>query len=413
MMDDNLAASISALFRRAFRKDLVVFRAGGSQFPLYVGNRPQPQEGSDELGKVFVDRLLTSCLPLQSQGDGMRSFATVMLHVLVAANHSIQLLDEPEAFLHPPQARLLGEYIASERRSNAQLFISTHSTDILDGLIAAGGEKVRIIRIQRDGDINRIKELSKERTAAIAKDTLTRYSGVFKGIFYQHVVITESDSDCMFYSSILDLHSVSGDEQPDVLFIHASGKHRMAKLAETLRSLDVPVSVITDFDILNDEGVFKGLVNSIGGDWDQIKHNWSAVKNGVEALRSPMNCEQVKSLLLEQIEPVNGVGEFPKTTEREIKRIFRSISPWDAVKQAGKRALSSGPVSIHYSHLEDKCSKFGLWIVPVGELEGFCKTIQASHGPAFVEKILEERDLECDVELSEARDFMKQIWSSF
>jgi predicted ATPase len=68
----------------------------------------------------------------------MRSFATVLLYVLAADNHSIQFLDEPEAFLHPPQARLLGEYIARERRSKSQLFIATHSTDILDGLMAGG-----------------------------------------------------------------------------------------------------------------------------------------------------------------------------------------------------------------------------------------------------------------------------------
>ena len=85
MMDNILAEKISRLFRRAFRKDLVVFRAGGSQFPLYVGERPIADPGSDELGKGFIDRLLAACTPLQSQGDGMRSFATVMLHVLLAA----------------------------------------------------------------------------------------------------------------------------------------------------------------------------------------------------------------------------------------------------------------------------------------------------------------------------------------
>jgi hypothetical protein len=38
----------------------------------------------------------------------MRSFATVLLYVLAADTHSVQFLDELEAFLHPPQARLLG-----------------------------------------------------------------------------------------------------------------------------------------------------------------------------------------------------------------------------------------------------------------------------------------------------------------
>jgi predicted ATPase len=167
LTDEKLAAEISQLFRRAFEKDLIVFRAGGSTFPLYVGDKPSKRPEDDELSKRYVEALLSQAEPLQSQGDGMRSFATVLLYVLAAGSQSIQFLDEPEAFLHPPQARLLGEYIARERHSKSQLFIATHSTDILDGLMAGGLDKIRVIRIRRDGTINHVKELSKERAAAI------------------------------------------------------------------------------------------------------------------------------------------------------------------------------------------------------------------------------------------------------
>lgn len=412
LMDDKLASKLSQLFRRAYKEDLCVLRAGGSQFPLYIGQRPQASRGGDELSKAFVDKLLASCSPLESQGDGMRSFASVMLYTLAGANHSVQFLDEPEAFLHPPQARLLGEYIAKERESQSQLFIATHSTDILDGLIAGSDVKVRIIRIQREGNINRIKELSKEKTASIANDTLTRFSGVFEGIFYKHVLIAESDSDCMFYSSILNTKSVVGDEQPDLLFIHAAGKHRMSKLVDTLRSLDVPVSVVTDVDILNEQNTFKNLYEKLGGDWENVSTHWNAVKTSVEKTRPPLNAEQVKSLVAIELEKVEGLGKFPKDTEREIKKVFKITSPWSSLKQSGKSALPGGQVSKHYEELEKKCSDQGLWIVPVGELEGFCRTIQASHGPSFVEKVLEERDLNTDSELEPARNFMAKIWQS-
>jgi predicted ATPase len=242
LMDDVLATKISNLFRHAFGKDLILFRAGGGKFPLYVGDKPTPAAGEDELSRSFVENLRANAVPLEQQGDGMRSFASVLLYVLAAGNHSIQFLDEPEGFLHPPQARLIGEFIATERKSKSQLFIATHSTDVLDGLIAEGAQKVRIIRIQRDGSINRVKELSTEKTTAIAKDTLARYSRVFDGIFYQHVMICESDADCLFYNSLLNTNAISGDRRADVLFIHTAGKHRMAQLVETLRDLDVPVS---------------------------------------------------------------------------------------------------------------------------------------------------------------------------
>ncbi|QYF91884.1 AAA family ATPase [Massilia sp. PAMC28688] len=410
LMDPELESTVSKLFRKAFGQDLIVFRAGGSNYPIYVGSRPDLAPGEDALSKSFIDQLLATAVPLQNQGDGMRSFVTVLLHGLVADNHSIQFLDEPEAFLHPPQARLLGEFLANNRRAKSQMFIATHSTDILDGLLAAGNNKIRIVRVQRVGSINRVKELSKERTAAIASDTLTQYSGVFKGIFYRRVIITESDGDCLFYSSFLNLPSISGEVRPDVLFIHASGKHRMAKLVDTLRALDVPVTVITDVDILSEENAFRGLYESIGGNWDEIRSAWATIKNSVQAISPPINASQIKQMISAELQGVSDTGQFPKDAERNIKAIFRTVSPWDALKQAGRSALRGSTTIQMYDRLVDACAVLGLWIVPVGELEGFCRSIEAKHGPSFVEKVIEERDLERDSELADARAFVTKIW---
>ncbi len=183
LIDQELAKGISEKFRHAFGKDLTPFRAGGSSFPLYVGDKPTIPNGKDELSKEFVEDLQKTNVTLESQGDGMRSFAAVLLHVIAASSHSIQFLDEPEAFLHPPQARLLGRYIAENRPGSSQLFISTHSTDVLDGLIEGGADKVRIVRLRRDGVTNHIKELGKAQTKSVSKDTLARFSRVFDGIF--------------------------------------------------------------------------------------------------------------------------------------------------------------------------------------------------------------------------------------
>ncbi|SHL55211.1 ATP-dependent nuclease [Bradyrhizobium lablabi] len=410
LMDNVLAAKMSRLFRHAFGTDLIPFRAGGGSFPLYVGEKPTISPGEDELSRSFIDKLRAKGVPLQEQGDGMRSFASVLLYVLASDHHSIQFLDEPEAFLHPPQARLMGEFIASERKSKSQLFIATHSTDILDGLISGGAEKVRIIRIQRDGAVNRVKELSKDKTAAIVNDTLARYSRVFEGIFYQHVVICEADADCLFYSSILNTKTISGDRRADVLFIHTAGKHRMAQLAETLRQLDVPTSVIADIDLLNEESTSKKLFETMGGDWSDASANFKAIKKAVEERRPPLKAEQVAGMLREKLEGIGGTVEFPKNVERDIKAIFKTLSPWDEVKRAGRSALPAGQAVKHFDELTAKAAAIGLWIVPVGELEGFCRSIEGGHGPGFVAKVLEERSLETDPELKDAREFVAKLW---
>ncbi|MGH3626895.1 MAG: ATP-dependent nuclease, partial [Sciscionella sp.] len=323
--------------------------------------------------------------------------------------HSIQFLDEPEAFLHPPQARLLGRYIAESRRQKSQLFIATHSTDILDGLLEGSSNSVRIVRLRRDGNVNRIKELGKEKTLAIAKDTLTRFSRVFDGIFFEHVIVCESDADCMFYQSILNLPSISGDRRPDVLFVHTAGKHRMANVASTLRALDVPVSVVADIDVLNEEGTFRTLIEGVGGNWSDIYPHWRAVSSAVIALRPPLNATQVAGMIASEISGVAGTDEFPSDKEAAIKRIFRTTSPWSSVKQSGRAALSGGETTRHFDKLCEQCGRLGVWIVPVGEVEGFCRSI-GSHGPGFVERILQERDLERDGELQEAREFILKLW---
>ncbi|MBX3598549.1 MAG: AAA family ATPase [Rhizobiaceae bacterium] len=410
LMDPELADDMSGKFNHAFGKDLTPFRAGGSEYPLYVGKKPPVPAGKDELSREFVEALQATNDPLQSQGDGMRSFAAVILHILAARTHSIQFLDEPEAFLHPPQARLLGQYIAENRPGSTQLFIATHSTDVLDGLIEGGSDKVRIVRLRREGDVNRVKELGKEQTKVVARDTLARFSRVFDGIFFEHVVICEADADCMFYQSILNLPSISGDRRPDVLFVHTSGKHRMAKLVDTLRSLDVPVSVIADIDVLNDERTFKNLLEKLGGNWGDVSNSWKAVNHAVLKQRPPLNAEQVANMIATQLEEVTGTGEFPEERERAIKEVFKTVSPWSAMKRSGRSALPAGEPIKHFDSLSEKCQEHRLWIVPVGEIEGFCRSI-GSHGPGFVEKVLEERTLETDYELQDARDFIGRIWA--
>ena len=411
LMDQDLSKDISDKFKHAFGKDLTPFRSGGNKFPLYVGDKPVNPQGRDELSREFIEALLDSNVLLETQGDGMRSFAAVILHALAEGTHSIQFLDEPEAFLHPPQARLLGRYIAERKgETSSQLFIATHNTDVLEGLIEGGTDKVRIVRLRRDEDVNHIKELTKQQTKSVTEDSLARFSRVFDGVFFEHVVICEADADCMFYQSVLSLPAISRDRRPDVLFVHTAGKDRMAKLADTLRSLDVPVSVIADIDIFNDEKKFKDLFEKLGGNWDEVKSHWKAIFDHVVNRRAARSAEQVADLITKELEDVAGLKEFPKEREQAIKRIFKDASPWSALKGSGRSAISHGEPIRQFDILCEKCADHRLWIVPVGELEGFCRSV-GSHGPGFVERILEERDLETDPELREAREFVGRIWA--
>ena len=409
--DDDLERKISASFRRAFGQDLVLDRGAGKVWPLRVGTRLSPDCDDNSFLTSFLNCQRDSTLPLNQQGDGMRSFASVVLHLLAPASTSILLLDEPEAFLHPPQARHLGEIIVTEKSPRAQLFLATHSPDVLQGLINVAPEHLRIMRMQRDGDVNRIKELNKELVKKISYDPIMRYTSVLSGVFHERVIICEADADCMFYSSILDLPDVHGDTHPDVLFVHANGKHRMATLAETLVALDVPVDIVADIDVLNDLTVLEKIVKALNGDWNAVKPLSEAVKRAIEEHKPWLDASEVTKDILEILEPVPVAGEFPKPMQSAIKALFRKASPWDAVKNGGENALPSGECTEKFQELRKLCGSMGLWIVPVGEMERFCKSV-GGHGPRWVQQVIEGRNLATDPELDPARKFVKQLWDS-
>ncbi|WP_263367549.1 ATP-dependent nuclease [Edaphobacter bradus] len=408
-LDECLEEKLSNHFQNAFGRELLVFRMGGAHIPLLIGQKPSFQPGEDRLSPRYLERLHEQNTPLDTQGDGMRSFTTVILRTLAPTMTSLVLLDEPEAFLHPPQARLLGELLAKERPANRQLFIATHSPDVLQGLLNAAPANLRIIRLQRDRGVNLVRELDKGLVKRISTDSIMRFSSVLSGVFHKRVIICESDSDCMLYSTILDIPSVHGVESPDVLFVQANGKHRLAMLAETLRALDVTVDVIADIDVLNDLTVLKRLVASLGGDWNLIEPHAKAVKASIETAVTWLDAKEVTKRIQEILRTPQEAGAFSTKLREEIFGILGKSSPWSVVKSAGETAIAQGDATKHYQELRNMCNSVGLWIVPVGEAEGFCKS-EGGHGPSWVQNVLEKYNVAESAELAGVRDFVQRIW---
>ncbi|MGO9481869.1 MAG: AAA family ATPase [Candidatus Kryptoniota bacterium] len=155
----------SGYFRQAFGMDLIVHRNAGNSVPLYIGERPTPKQGEDRVSEGYLLELEKLDL-LDQQGDGMRAFVGVLLNAFIST-YSILFIDEPEAFLHPPQAKLLGKMLANDMPSERQLFLATHSEDFLKGLLDANISNLKIIRLQREGMVNRVSVLNSNDINAI------------------------------------------------------------------------------------------------------------------------------------------------------------------------------------------------------------------------------------------------------
>lgn len=408
MRDDGLELRLSAQFHRAFGVDLIVNRLGGNQIPLHVGARPVPAAGQDRLSHEYVEEI--EQLPaLHTQGDGMRSFAGVLLSTSVG-RESILLVDEPEAFLHPPQARQLGRMLVSDKPDSRQLFVATHSGDVLRGVLDAVSTNVRVMRIRRDGDVNHVRQLDNSRIADLWNDPLLRYSNILDGLFHERVIVCEGDADARFYAAIADAvveGKGSEERRPDVMFTHCGGKDRVALVVRALHEVDVPVAAVVDFDVLNEEYPLRSIVEAAGGNWSAIQVDWAQVKSAVDSKKPELSGDDVAAAVRTVIENVSG-PIFPKSAKDEIQRIFRRSSPWATAKEVGKGFVPAGQPTQACERLVASLRALGIFVVEVGELESYARSV-GGHGPRWVNIVL-KKDLKSDTELANARDFVSMLF---
>lgn len=407
MSDDSLESSLSQSFRMAFGSDLILNRGAGSVAPLHVGEKPHVQAGEDRVSVGYLRRL--GALPqIQSQGDGMRSFTGVLLRTMVG-RESILLVDEPEAFLHPPQARLLGQILVKEKKPNRQIFIATHSGDVLRGALDSNGSNVSVVRLRRSGDKNHVRKLDKLKLTELWGDPLLRYSNILDGVFHEKVVVCEADSDARFYAALSD--AIFGDlaantKRPDVMFTHCGGKDRVAMVVKALHELDVPVAAVLDFDVLNNEKTIRSIFEAAGGDWTAVAPQYQLVKKSVDGKKPDLTVEEIRDQILTLLANTTDQSALADLKGR-VSAVLRRGTAWSAAKGIGSASVPSGDPTNALRILLERLSASGIFVVEVGELECFCKSI-GNHGPKWINKVL-ELDLKDDPDLENARNFVRRI----
>jgi hypothetical protein len=338
----------------------------------------------------------------------MRSFAGVLLYTSVG-RESLLLIDEPEAFLHPPQARELGRMLVADKPESRQLFVATHSGDVLRGVLDAGSMNVRVVRIRREGDVNHIRQLDNAKIAEFWNDPLLRYSNILDGIFHEKVIVCEADADARFYSAVADaVIELRGPDtrRPDVMFTHCGGKDRLAVVVRALREVDVPVAVAVDFDILNSDQPLRNLVEAAGGEWSLIEADWNQVKTAIDSKKPELTAAEVVSEIEQIVGDVTGTT-FPKVAKDAIQKTFRRGTPWATAKEVGKAFVPGGDATRAYERLIAILAGLGIFVVEVGELESFVRSV-GNHGPKWVNEALQQ-DLRADPEIDTARRFVRLL----
>jgi len=388
-----LQAGISASTERAFGFPLTVNRYGGSEITAHLGTvrsaETPPPASAEYLSEIMK-------LPqVREQGDGVRAFIGMLL-AIATTDYSLLLIDEPETFLHPPQAYLLGQILAEQHHRSTQVIIATHSSDVIRGLTStrASSFPLSIVRLTRSGSANHVNQIPADAMRALYDDPLIEYYSILDGLFFHGVVLCEGDSDCTYYRAVLDTIDISTSNLPatsaiDLHFTHCGGKARLAKAITALRMASVPVACIVDFDFLQNETEFNDVIRACGGDMAAFR----SFRNDIVASITARDTKLRRATAKADVIRIFDERASDEVSAKEMRRIGEALKPrtgWREAKLVGKNMLS-GQARSSFDTLNARLHELGVFIVEMGELERFHPDVQQGNKAEWLHIVLEKK----------------------
>ncbi|MBU7585223.1 MAG: AAA family ATPase [Nostoc sp. TH1S01] len=367
-----LEIRINELVKRVFGKEIKLDFTTLQRLLLRVGDSfstvpPDPRDAKPLMNKY--DKL-------DDQGDGIRSFIGI-LSALLAIKRNVFLIDEPEAFLHPPQAFRIGEFLAGQANSSRQIILATHSTDLLRGILSKTTD-VTILRIDRKDQTNSFHTLNPNDLHDLVNNPLLSSARVIDGFFYTGVVVVEGDRDARFYQTACNKFR----NNTDFHFVNADNKQRVSEITRTYRDMRVRCVGIVDFDVLNNHAEFEKQLESLELNQEQTQSLLDIrqkIAEAAEEIPADKRLEEVKEKITHILTCVNDIQNQSFASESEKQKLLRQLESrfteiadttknWKEFKEKGRAALPANLQS-EFDSLWEICSKKGLFINPCGELE--------------------------------------------
>ncbi|GBE67278.1 hypothetical protein MFM001_37400 [Mycobacterium sp. MFM001] len=165
--------------------------------------------------------------------SGERQALVIMSRVLRAgAGHSVVLVDEPDAYLHPNLSRRLIEALESGTGHTGQLILATHSPAILDRIPTDS-----IVRLDYDSAARRVANESG--LIELYKTTGFKASALTQS---ELLVVTEGDSDDVVLKALFPSLARAAVQQ-------GQGRRGVLQRVKHLLEYDVPVVGLVDRDV--------------------------------------------------------------------------------------------------------------------------------------------------------------------
>jgi hypothetical protein len=311
--DDNLRNEIRDIIYDAFGAYFVIDPLLGGNLRIRLSQTP-PVHNEQSLDKDARE-FHRAAMYIKDASDGVQAFVGILTAVLSGDFRSI-LIDEPEAFLHPPLARKLGYQLATTAvQRSGSLMASTHSPDFLIGCLQ-GSNQVRVVRLEYSNGRSKGQVVDSDVLRRFFKAPLIRSANVISGLFHDGVVVTESDNDRAFYSEIYYRLAERKSGYPSLLFVNAQNKQTIRDIIEPLRAFGVPAAAIVDIDILKDGG-------STWSGWLKAANLPSAMTGSLGVLRGDLHRRFLDAKI--DMKADGGVGGLQGGDRDAVNELFDTL----------------------------------------------------------------------------------------
>ena len=393
-VDDAVAETLSNETARVFLKAVWVDSTRSNKLCLRVANGPAlpPPADMREPQKVREYR------PVEDEGDGFRSYIAVCLSLLLG-RRGVCLIDEPELCLHPPQAYELGRFIGRHGDSSDRaIFVATHSSHVLRGILE-GTAQLQIIRLSRAGPRFCGKRVSYDTIRGCIAKPSTKVETILDGLFAQAVTVVESEGDRLVYGTTWerlankfhhDVH-VASEFRRDVHFVSVGGIGGIADTCRLYRNLEIPVCVIADLDVLRELETFERIIRSLTSSEEAITGAINTCRRIATEIRAlgPIYCVADTRRILQEIlgQDLNwsNAEQLPQV-RRALSDLSDGLSDTARLKR-GVENLAAQSISSALRAFLAMCRRFGLFLVPCGELEDWVPSLMIG-GPSRRKRLI-------------------------
>lgn len=355
----------------------------GSQINLSSNNM------TEEERNVEYRSIIDSYKSVHDQGDGIKSYIGILLFLYYKFYH-IYFLDEPENFLHKSQQISIVDEIIN-KTSDKQIFLTTHSEVLLSNFLIKARERIILIKIKKEEKKYYIDLIGKDIISNIYNEHYFQFSDVLSSLFCEITFICESESDCCFYSTLLNYLNQQTNYKSAFNFVQCNGKGKLLKIYYILKNIGIDVRPIFDLDIIKESGFIKNICKFLKMSADEIK-NVKTIVDSILSQKPRFNKKEVLSKLSDLL-----------TDDCEISK--KSLI--NTVKTLYDFDYENNMEGIKF--LIEIFDKYKFFICPEGELERFIPQYSNLHGNDFVDKVFEELPDFEDPIFTSAKQFLNKI----